>query len=285
MLTIEKLKEAYIDEALKNSGLPFVVFTDAGDFENARRSGNSVTEYINGLLTVSNSSVEYAGEQEIVGISTELGFLFRLDDDEDAGGGFRSAKELRDALQRAFASVPPRFNVTDGEKTYTVVAAYSLPETGTRLQRPALGDSLSYSCTIYFAYLANAINATDVKITIDGEDVNFLAFGLTRRPVIVANLFSNNVNGEATGYAESTAFVLDLTMPAFVSVMGGIVADYVMGISDANKPHAVKIAYGTGKTMTRTMIFGESSSNGQGLENVRCTVSLVPYSPAATIGG
>lgn len=285
MLTLEKLKEEYIDEVLENSGLPFVVFTDAGDFAKSTRKGNAVTEYINGLLTVSGSSIEYAGEQEIVGISTELKFLVRVDDDRNTDGTFENLVQFREMLSQAFSSVKPKFNVTEDGKTYTVVAAYNLPETGTRTQRTMLGDSLSYSCTVYFAYLSNAINATDVKITIDEEEVNFLAVGLTRRPSIVANLFSDTVNGESAVYAESAAFLIDLTMPAFVSAMGGIVANYILGIEEANTPHEVTITYGDGTTITRTMIFGESSGSGQGIENLRYTVSLIPYATEATTGG
>lgn len=285
MLTLEKLKEEYIDEVLANAGLPFSIFTDAGDFQKATRQGNSVTEYINGLLTVSGSSIEYAGEQEIVGISTELRFLVRLDDDKNTEGNFDSAVRFRQMLSQAFSSVKPKFNVTENGKTYTVVAAYNLPETGMRAQRPMLGDSLSYSCTVYFAYLSNAINATDVKITIDGEEVNFLAVGLARRPSIVANLFTDSVNGESAVYAESAAFVIDLTMPAFVSVMGGVIADYILGVSEANTPHTVTLTYGNGTSITRTMIFGECAGDGQGIENLRYTVSLVPYATEAITGG
>lgn len=284
-MKLEKLKEEYIDEVLSNSGLPFAVFTDTGDFEKAVRKGNAVTEYINGLLTVSGSSVEYAGEQEIVGISTELKFLVRVDDDKNADGSFDNIVSFREMLSHAFSSVKPKFNVTEGEKTYTVVAAYSLPETGTRMQRPMLGDSLSYSCTVYFAYLSNAINATDVKITIDGEEVNFLAVGFSRRPSIIANLFTDSVNGESTAYAESAGFVIDLTMPAFVSAMGGIISDYILGVSDANTQHIVTLTYGNGTSITKTMIFGDSNGSGQGIENLRYTVSLIPYATEATTGG
>lgn len=285
MLTLEKLKEEYIDEVLTASGLPFTVFIDTVDFEKAFRQANAVTEYINGLLTVTGSSVEYAGEQEIVGISTELKFLVRIDDDKNADGSFSNIVNFREMLSQAFSSVKPKFNVTEDGKTYTVVAAYNLPETGTREQRTDLGDSLFYSCTVYFAYLSNAINATDVKITIDGEEVNFLAVGLTRRPSIVANLFTDSPNGESTVYAESAAFVIDLTMPAFVSVMGGIVADYILGIEEANTPHTVVLTYGNGTSITKTMIFGESGGSGQGIENLRYTVSLVPYATEAVTGG
>ncbi|MDE7453631.1 MAG: hypothetical protein K2N22_04405 [Clostridia bacterium] len=285
MLKLETLKKEYIDPILESSGLPFKVYLDTGDFHKAIRNGNTVTEFINGIMAVSGSSVEYAGEQEIVGISTELKFLVRVDDDMQADGSFDSIEKFRDLLSQAFSSVKPKFNVTEDGKTYTVVVAYTLPDTGERAQRSGIGDSLSYSCSVYFAYLANSINATDVKITIDGEEINFLAVGITRRPSIIANLYTDNVNGESATYSESAAFAVDLTMPAFISSLGGILSDYILGISDSNEPHTVVITYGNGTTITKQMIFGESKGDGQGIENVRYTVSLIPYAGEAVTGG
>lgn len=284
MLTLDTLKKVYIDEVLKQTGLPFSVYTDTGNYKKAIRNYNSVTDYINGLFVVSGSSVEYAGEQEITSLSTELKFLVRLGDDPTANGVFQNAQTFRETLSAAFSSVPPKFNITENGKTYTVVVGYNFPATGTREQRTGAGDSLTYSSTIYFAYLSNALNAFDIQISIDGENVYFLAAGLSRRPSLVANLFSENINGESAVYAESAGFVVDLTMPAFVGIMGGIISDYILGLSDANKPHTVVITYGD-KTVTKTMLFGECSGEGQGIENVRYTVSLVPYASEATTEG
>lgn len=288
MLTIEELKKEYIDKVLAATNLPFAVFTDTGDFQKAIRQGNQVTEYINGLLTVSGSSTEYAGEQKIISISTELRFIVRIDDDHNADGSFNNIKNFRELLSAAFQSVEPQFTAKDkDDKQYRVVVGYTLPATGTREQRSLIGDSLTYSCSVYFAYLANSINASDVKLTIDGEQVYFLAIGLTRRPSLVANLFTGSTNGESAVYAESAGFVVDLTLPAFITVMGGTIADYILGIEEANTPHTVVLDYGGNgeKTVTKTMIFGESSGTGQGIENIRYTVSLVPYATEAITGG
>jgi len=289
VLTLEELKEAYINPILTNTGLPFAVFTDTGDFQKAVRQGNEVTEYINGLFTVSGSSTEYAGEQKIVSISTELKFIVRIDDDHQPDGNFDNIINFRELLSTAFQSVEPQFTATDkNDKIYRVVVAYTLPATGPREQNSMLGDSLTYSCSVYFAYLENSINAMDVKLTIDGEKVYFLAIGLTRRPSLVANLFTDNMNGESAVYAESAGFVVDLTLPAFITVMGGTIADYILGIEEVNTPHTVVLDYGVGddkKTVTKTMIFGESSAAGQGIENIRYTVSLVPYATEYVTGG
>lgn len=284
MLSIKTLKENYIDVVLAKTGLPFSVYIDTGDFQKAIRSYNTVTEFINGLFVVTGSSVEYAGEQEIVSISTELKFLVSLNDDSDPKGNFENAETFREVLSSAFSSVTPKFNITENGKTYTVVVGYNFPVTGVRDQLPDVGDSISFTCSVYFAYLSNAVNASDISLTIDGEKVYFLAIALTRRPSLVANLFADNVNGESTVYSESAAFVIDLTLPAFISNVGDIISDYILGLKKANTPHAVVLDYG-GKTINKMMIFGETSAEGQGIENIRYNVSLVPYAAEATAEG
>lgn len=284
MLSINALKENYIDAVLSKTGLPFSVYTDTGDYKKATRSYNTVTEYINGLFIVTGSSVEYAGEQEIVSISTELKFLISLNDDTDINGNFENVQTFRETLSEAFSSVTPKFNITEDGKTYTVVVGYNLPATGIREQRTGVGDSITFSCSVYFAYLSNAVNASDIHLTIDGEPVYFLAIALSRRPSLIANLFTDNVNGESTVYTESAGFVIDLTLPAFIAKVGGIISNFILGLSDPNEPHTIVLDYG-GKVVEKQMIFGETSAEGQGIENVRYTVSLVPYAIKASKEG
>ncbi len=285
MLTLNTLKENYIDIILNKTGLPFSVYTDAGDFEKAIRNYNSVTEYINGLFTVSGSNVEFTGDGgEMVSLTTELKFILRLNDVTDENGEFPNIAQFREALSQAFSSVSPRFNITEEGKTYSVVAAYSFPATGVREQRSTLGDSITFSCTVFFAYLSNALNASDVKITLDGETIPFLEFNIARRPSIVASQYSDSVNTEGKAYAESAAFTIDLSLPAFITKLGGACADYILGLEDANALHTVVLDFGD-KTITKEMVFGESHAVGQGVENVRYNVSLVPYAGEAIAEG
>lgn len=294
MLKIETLRKNYLDKVLESAfedlqgAVKWRVFTDTGDYEKATRSHNSVTQYVNGLFTVTGSSVSYAGtEQEIVSVTTQLELLFPLGDnpevstDETEGFFFDSAQQIRERLSAAFSSADQKFNVEEKQedgtkKTYSVVAGYTLPATGVRQQRSMVGDSLTYSCTVYFAYLSNAVNTSDVKISIDNYEVPFLAFQISRRPSLAANLYSKSQNGEATSYAENAAFVIDLTLPGFVDFADGLIANYLLGITPANDSHIVDIVL-DGKSVERRMIFGESSAAGQGIENIVYRISLIPY--------
>lgn len=289
MLQISTLKAQYIDQVLSQTGLSFRIYTDTGDYHRAIRESNTVTDYINGCFTVSSSDIQYQNQpQEIVGITCDLSFLVRLNDDTDENGEFPSALNFRKALSAAFGSVNPKFNVTENGKTYTVVVSYALPTSGRREILPDIGDSYTYHCTIIFVYLSQALNAADVRITIDGESVPFLSFTITRRPVLSANLYSVNTNGQSTVYSESAAFAIDFRVPAFIGELGNIgamIADHILGTVSDNTTHEVTVTFGEREPITNSMIFGECSAAGEGLENVGYTVSMIPYATAQEQGG
>lgn len=284
MLSIETLREGYIVPVLNKMGIPFALFTDTGDFEHATREGNTVSEPVNALFTVGNSSTEFAGDEKIVAIPTELKFLVRVNDEYNPDGSFDNIVQFRNALSQALDEMGNKFQLTEDEKTYTVVAVYTFPSSGTRQQFSATGDSFTFTCTVYFTYLSNAINASDIKIKIDGESVPFMSIGFSRRPSIAANLMSENTTGESVAYAENTAFSIDLILPAFVSTLSDVISSYILGTVPANAPHLVSINY-NGKVVGKTMIFGESEIAAQGIENASYKISLVPYVQNANIGG
>lgn len=292
MLQVKTLLDSYILPVLESTGLTFAIFTDTGDFRKATRSVNSVTAPINGLFTVGNSSTEYAGDEKIVAIPTELKFAVPVNDDHEADGSFENVAQFREVLTSAFSTEPNKFLVTENGKTYTVVAVYTFPSTGTRQQWSMTGDSFTFQCSVFFTYLSNAINATDIKISIDGQNVPFLSVGFSRRPSIAANLLSDNQSGEAQAYAENTAFSIDLILPAYVTNLGGAIADYIFGSTDSNTPHTVVIDYGKDEkskaalnSVEKTMIFGESEIAAQGIENASYKISLISYAGEALIQG
>jgi hypothetical protein len=285
MLKIEDLKKGYLDKVLAKTPYNFRIYTDTGDYKKATRRGNTVTEYINGVFTVSGTEIDYAGaDEQLVVLTTELKFLISVGDDPEIDGDFKNVSEFRNALSDAFESVPNRFILTDNGKTYSVVAIYTLPLSGQRAIQTLTGDSFTFTCTLNFAYLKNALNASDVSISIDGEIVPCLEFAFSRRPAISADIYSNSANTESAAYAESAGFAIDLTLPAFINKAGGACANYILGLEDANTPHTVNVLFGE-KSITKTMIFGESSAVGKGLDSVRYTISLVPYASVQIVEG
>lgn len=286
MITLDQLRDNYIMPLLNGTPFHFMIFTDAGDYQKSDRRKNTVTEYINGLFTLSQSEIQKLGAGlTAVAIVTNLKFLIPCDHDPDHKGELQKVQQIRDALSEAF-SQNVKLSVTSEGKTYVGGVSYSLPAVEARNLQSTIGDNLEYTCTITFAYLENALNASDVKITVDGTEIAYTSFMFTRALTPSADLYARSVNGEALCYAENSKFSIDLEMPTLSdSVLSSDIANHILGNTSVNLPHNVEITLGSLASRAATMMFGECSANGAGVSNVVYRVSLIPYAAAETVGG
>ena len=272
MITLDQLKDNYIMPVLNSTPFHFMVFTDAGDYRAPERRKNTVTEYINGLFTLTQSEIQKLGAGlTAVAIVTSLRFLVPCDHDPDHKGELQMVQQIRDALSEAFSQNVKLSIVSDGK---------------TRNLQQGIGDSLEYVCTVTFAYLENAVNASDIKIFIDGTEIPYTNFLLTRRLNSSADLYKRASNGEAQVYAESSTFTIDLETPAlYNSPASSEIINHILGVTSSNKLHTVVLQFGDFVGRTSSMIFGECTASGAGVSNVVYKVSLLPYAAAETVGG
>lgn len=286
MITLDQLKDNYIMPILNSTPFHFMVFTDAGDYRAPERRKNTVTEYINGLFTLTQSEIQKLGAGlTAVAIVTSLRFLVPCDHDPDHKGELQMVQQIRNALSEAFSQNVKLSIVSDG-KTYVGGVSYSLPAAELRNLQQGIGDSLEYVCTVTFAYLENAVNASDIKIFIDGTEIPYTNFLLTRRLNSSADLYKRATNGEAQVYAESSTFTIDLETPAlYNSPASSEIINHILGVTSSNKLHTVVLQFGDFVGRTSSMIFGECTASGAGVSNVVYKVSLLPYAAAETVGG
>lgn len=286
MITLDQLKDNYITPVLQKTELPFIVFTDAGDWKNASRRKNTVTEYINGLFKLKQSEIQNLGGGVIAyALVTSLSFLVPCGDDPDHRGELQFVKTIRDALSSAFSN-NTKLSVTIDGKEYVGGVSYSLPVPDLRALRPFAADSLIYTCSIAFSYLENAVNSSDVTITVDGETIAYTRFSFGRAVSPSADLFAESTNGEATVYAENSTFSIDLESPASsVSAFSAAVLSYIMGVTAVNVPRMVSVKLGETDIRTMTMILGECSAHGESVSNVVYKIALIPYVAGETMGG
>lgn len=288
MITLDQLKDNYITPVLQKTELPFIVFTDAGDWKNAFRRKNTVTEYINGLFQLTQSEIQnLGGGVTAYALVTSLSFLVPCGDepDPDHTGELQFVQTVRDALSSAFSN-NTKLKVTIDGKEYVGGVAYSLPAADLRALRPYAADSLIYTCSITFSYLENAVNSSDVTIMVDGETIAYTRFAFGRAISPSADLFAESTNGEATVYAENSTFSIDLESPASsTSAFSSAVLNYIMGVFAVNTPRAVSVKLGETDIRTMTMILGECSAHGESVSNLVYKISLIPYVEREHIGG
>lgn len=293
MITIDNVKEQYIMPLLASTGLTYNIVTDVGDFEKNVRSGNTVNNVINGLLLLSESEVQKIGTLSAIAYTANLSFLLPLEDEVDVNNEFPTVTAFRAALSKAF-SVSNTISITDESGVvYVGGISYSLPSVGQRAQRDLVGDSVVYSCSVSVAFLPGARNSTSIRMIIDNEIIQFMAYNPSRTPALSADLLSNSTNGEATTYAESTSFKMEFTIPALQdSNFSKNVSRWIYGKIPANRVFIVTVIElnakgGIGEYMldTKPMIIGGAAENIAGVTNVTYNVSLVPYTFPEILGG
>lgn len=288
MITLDQLKDNYVMPLLNSTPFKFMIFTDAGNYRHPDRRKNTVTEYINGLFSLSQSEVQrLGGGLTAVALVTNIKLLIPCGDNSDTSytGELRIVQQIRDALSEVL-SQNVKLSITSDGKTYVGGVSYTLPSAELRNLRQGIGDSLEYSFSITFAYLENALNATDVKILIDGAEIAYTSFLLTRRINPSADLYKNSTNGEAKAYAENSTFTIDLEMPALSDSPPSLtILNRILGITSVNTSHTVVLTIGDITTQTFNMMFGECSASGAGVSNIVYKVSLLPFAAQEVIGG
>ena len=283
MIPIDSIVSNVIEPVLNTTGYTYAIFIDAGEYKKAARSGNTVTQYINTLAEMSDyvSQRLSNGVLAIAQVIT-LAFLLPLDSKSDADGNYPAVTAFRNALTTAFSQMN-KFSLTVNEGTpeeitYVGGVSYSLPVRNVREIRTGAGDSLEYRATLQIAYLANAINTTDVVFTLDGTVIPYTRFAMKRTPNTSAVLTPDETNGEGACYSDVTSFTVDIEMPLLTdSAPSSAVVSYVLGLSSMNEQMTLVITFpGVTPDFTEQVIFGESAMSGEGVGNVAAAIRLVP---------
>lgn len=288
-IKLKDIKEQYILPALANKGYRFKVFTTAGAYVRTRTNGRIRQGVVNTFLQVTESDIMYlGGGLKASAVNVTMTFLIPVPNtpkeatEDGYGGEYEFLEEFRDMLTDAFATTE-KLTLQSGGKTYIGGVSATFPMTGELAQRQQIGASIEYSCYLQFTYLQGAVNSSDVQFFLDDDTsaIPYTKFSIARKNTVSAALQSNAGNGEGSCYAESSSFAIDLSLPAIdplSSKTGLTIYKFLMGISNANEVHRVKIKFVSSTLeIERDMIFSEVTNEGSGVENVAAKISFVPY--------
>ena len=285
-IKLNDIKNQYVLRALSGVPYRFKVFTDAGKFQRSLRAKNTRISYVNSLLQLTESDVLLlGGGLRAVAMNLTLTFLLPIPNEVYDENGeitdFQFVEEFRNALYGVFAT-SEKIQLTAEGKTFVGGVSTTFPTVGELSQRQIVGQSIEYICYIEIAYLANALNSSDVKFYLDGDTVAipYTTYSITRESTLSANTFSQNVNGEGKTYAENTVLGIDISLPAIEpssSPTANLLYLFLMGKVNPNTPHNLLIEYGGERNETIQVIFGKVKDGGEGVSNVSRTISFVPY--------
>ena len=253
----------------------FSIIPDGGEYEGYKREYNDITTYIDGVATVTDSSIT-----PISGIEAETGI-------EVATQALSVAVAVKLEEQKGVDDMevflPVRNAISDFAATartatidkFTVSITATQPNAGSIEIRPEIGKSIIYTFTVYFTFIQNGVNSREIELTFEGEAVPYQELTITRVPVQDGGAFSGT-GGAVKNVTNQTALELNFTTPAIKNnaISKAVASFLVSGSISKAYSVTVKTPYSV-NTAQFEMCFGQSHLTSRGVENVGFTVSLV----------
>lgn len=276
MIPIEKLVSDLNDALngiLADDSRLFDIIPDGGEYAGYSRKYNAVTEYINGVATITDSGITPISGIEVVTQTLSVVVAVKLDPrenvkDEDIFLPVRNA--IATYASKAY-NVP---YVDENGKTFSVGFSATQPYAGELAIRPEIGRSIVYTFSVLYTFIQNGVNSKDIVITFEGEVVPFEELTIVRVPVQDGGAFSGT-NGAAKNITTQTALELNFSTPALTdNKISAALADFILTGSAKTYDVTIKTPYSDTAVAFR-MAFGQSNVTARGTENCGLTTSLV----------
>lgn len=253
----------------------FKIFADVGDFKKAYKeyNENEITRYVNGILEAMTPSILPIKNLQAMTQTFRLSLVLDVDAlNKDADGNFVEVKEIRAILQnysQTYNGVP--FAVTKGTTTFEVTPSFSGVIVGTESQLSPLGRALPMYLDFSYAIIEMGINTNNVNFVVNGENIFFDSYSITRIRVAETNMVAGQKDSNT--FAQSNGISITLKAPLLNSIVSGKFEDDVYnGVS--NTAYCVERVRDN-KRFNYIMIIGENIETGQIAQNIGQTISFV----------
>lgn len=252
----------------------FKLIPDGGEYETFYRKDGSNKLYYNilGVGEVVESAITPVGALQVQTQTINVTVVLRLEQDKGV-----EDKDLFMPVRQAiadYASTTHTMSASDGSKIFNVGYSLTQPLAGEIAIRPDVGRSITYSFSVYYSFVQNGVNSTDIKLYIEDEQIYTEDLTIVRMPVQDAGAF-NGTNGTAKNITTQTALEITFTTPVVSdSAFSKTLYEF---LTDGDNPLlTVKLSnssYGTDRTYTMT--FGQCNIATKGIENAGYSVTLV----------
>jgi hypothetical protein len=229
---------------------------------------NKFITYANGMVSVTESTVEGV-ISPILTYSTMLELLIPLKSLDVETGSMELVAEFRKVIDNALAK--NEYKAFDG---FNMGIDYTLAGTGARSLNYHVGDSVSLYCYIVFSFVAEGVNSSEIKVFIEGTEVNTLRQGFSRVSVQEANVDTNSQNGVAKNITTSTLFTLTFDKPSQKTAIDAYIDTYLY--EGEVVPLTVKVQK-VDKEYLYTMVLSDVSENTEKVYNASQSVTMVEY--------
>ena len=273
-------------------GVTFRLFTDTGKYRRAQRTENTVTDYINGIVSVTASDISSTNDGMKYGTTTlRTELLVRCRDTEEdvyedveSEDGEAESELIEEGNDNYIAAIRAFLDGVFAKQTYTtmtdeaginfnVSVGYSLAMSGVRNQNPRTGDSYTFVFYAYYNIIQSGENSRLYIAYFDGEQLPYSAMTLRRVPVQEQNVFSGSGDSASRAVNSGTTFGLSLECPAFQTTVNTVVKNYILN-GENNTAHFLTVDL-NGVLKTFLVTFGEVDSSAINILNASLTLTFV----------
>lgn len=277
MITLTQLADEFsngLNEILKElkPNMSFKIWAEAGEYKPFRRSGNTVTFYINGNLQTTNGANE--ANNLIMGINgLSLSFAVPIKEprtsakqtseelSEIRDGQYPFVQDIIEVINRYFQKAQATI-MYDGEgKKFSIAYRAGSAVTGAVDLVPELGKVIEVSSYIEIYFIEGGLSSKDVIVYFDNSIVPFTAVRHGRTPVVDSDVYSGKLVSK--NLITSSAIALDIDFPLNADALTSACIDYLLN-AEPNVAHFVNAVFGDmgQKLFLMTLNVFQSSATG-----------------------
>ena len=284
MIALKRFAQ-FLENNLNSLGMgEFKIFCDLGDYQNAIRTGNTVTRFKNGVLEMSSNDITPIKNWISAVTSCTLSIVIDVDLQERnaESGGYYEVEETREALNKLVALKNGQTETfidveeNDSQVTYEVTSYFGSAVVGAVEQASPIGKMVEITLDCFFTYVQNGMNSNDTSISIDSEEIAFVSGEITRVKTAQASQYADDKHINTTN--QQNGISIDLRLPYFDSPSGNAIWDDILDCEEQNKGHLVTISNKNGKRQY-FMIFGQNGATLQASKNITLGINLVEGKP------
>ena len=284
MIALNKLAQNIQDKLnAKESIFNFSVVSDTAKFKNPTRDKNTINEYVNCLLIANSSDISTLANNYLFSTLTcTLRIIMRLkgfDEDTITEQDVIYGDKTRVAIMRQYLDGVFQGNEvypeTDDEgKDYIVSVVYEFAQSGQRAQIEKIGDSYTFTATIFYSFVQNGMNTKDVVFMLDGAIIPFQSMTMYRTPTMDGNVYANTKDGSTKNLTSQTTWSVAFELPALNKDK---TTQYMMKYllkGDMNQAHLLKMQIGP-ETIEKLVVYSEHKIMGEIVKNVGQSITLM----------
>lgn len=280
---LAKIFEDGLNAKLNNPEIQFKIWANAGEYQNALRTGNNIYYELHANLRTTTSSNE--ANLLVMGVNgLTLDYVVPIQQPRTTGaqtaaelqkikeGQYEFVEYINKAVNSYFQNATA-FEMEDGDKMYSVSMQAGVCTTGVVDMISCVGNVVPGSVFIECYFLEGGLNSRNVVVTVDRKRMPFQNVRIGRANQLMQDVYAGDTT--VRNIATANAFSVDADMPANADNTTKQALDFILN-GDPNTVHFVNLQYGdNGPAQCNLMMFDSITNNAQGVTFSGLSLSLI----------